>query len=1065
MALDVIITPASGLVDFQNSGISSATIQLDGTGNLNISASAGDIQIGDTASDVYIGDGVNNVDIVFEQSGEIRGLTGKTITLGQSDSFIAFAGDVTGDVTFTGKLVFPDNGTVPDNPTNEQYDYMTFGANGSISQVSGRGALMIASSDDSLILANGDVGRTFTSSNINVDPEDIFLLSDGAVRVKTDLQNGWGSENTYVFSGGYIEATTFTSTQATGTAPFTVSSTTVVSNLNADTVDGIQASSFLRSDASDTATGDITIAKSTAPTFTVKTTAGSSYDALIKIGGARTGSSSSDISKISFTNETSSAYTLGEISAMDPSANHASGNGKLVFRTSSGGTLSDKLVIPHTGNPTYDGNTLWHAGNDGASSGLDADLLDGQQGSYYTNASNINAGTLAIARGGTNSSATPTNGGVAYGTGSAYAFTSAGTSGQVLSSNGSAAPTWEDAGGGAFEYDNTSNIFSSSITSLSSRTTATHNFLAGTDAGQSITVGSNNNFIGNQAGYCNTTGSCNNFFGQCAGYCNTTGCYNNFIGRCAGYCNTTGTYNNFIGILAGFWNNTGSCNNFFGYRAGYCNTTGSCNNFFGRCAGHSNTTGVGNNFIGNSAGFCNTTGGYNNFFGSQAGYSNTTGCDNNFIGYRAGYCNTTGGCNNFFGYQAGRSNTTGRCNNFFGQCAGYSNTTGCGNNFIGSHAGRCNTTGSCNNFIGLCAGYSNTTGNNNNFFGQCAGNCNTTGTSNNFFGLQAGCYNTTGSNNNFIGYFTGYCNTTGTGNNFFGYSAGRSNTTGCCNNFIGLCAGYSNTSGNFNNFIGRCAGFCNTTGVDNNFFGNQAGCCNTTGGCNNFFGYLAGLHNTTGFSNNFFGNQAGLFNTSGGCNNFIGLWAGRNNTIGKWSNFFGYLAGYANTTGCNNTFIGYFAGRSNTTASNNIAIGCCSGYSTNGLDNLTTTSNRIVMGNNAHTNACIQIAWSVASDIRYKCVWGNVSHGRHFLRGVNPIEYSFKDKYTEEVTDTRRRYGFSAQEILALEGDNPVIVKNDNPDNLGITHDHLIPILVNAIKELDAENKSILARLDALENA
>jgi len=198
---DVIITPASGLIDFQNtSGISSATIQLDSNGNLSISAAAGDIEIGDTASDIFIGDGVANVDIVFEQSGEIRGLTGKTITLGQSDSFVAFAGTVTGDVTFTGKLVFPDNGTVPDNPTNEQYDYMTFGANGSISQVSGRGALMIASSDDSLILANGDVGRTFTSSNIDVDPENIFLLSDANVTVKTDLQSGFGSENTYTFA-------------------------------------------------------------------------------------------------------------------------------------------------------------------------------------------------------------------------------------------------------------------------------------------------------------------------------------------------------------------------------------------------------------------------------------------------------------------------------------------------------------------------------------------------------------------------------------------------------------------------------------------------------------------------------------------------------------------------------------------------------------------------------------------------------------------------------------------------------------------------------------------------
>jgi hypothetical protein len=53
-----------------------------------------------------------------------------------------------------------------------------------------------------------------------------------------------------------------------------------------------------------------------------------------------------------------------------------------------------------------------------------------------------NGSTIAINRGGTNGTATPTAGTVAYGTGTAYAFTAAGTSGQVLQSNGSSAPTW-----------------------------------------------------------------------------------------------------------------------------------------------------------------------------------------------------------------------------------------------------------------------------------------------------------------------------------------------------------------------------------------------------------------------------------------------------------------------------------------------------------------------------------------------------------------------------------------------------------------------------------------------
>lgn len=51
-------------------------------------------------------------------------------------------------------------------------------------------------------------------------------------------------------------------------------------------------------------------------------------------------------------------------------------------------------------------------------------------------------GQVAIGQGGTNGTATPVAGAVAYGTGTAYAFTAAGTSGQVLQSNGTSAPTW-----------------------------------------------------------------------------------------------------------------------------------------------------------------------------------------------------------------------------------------------------------------------------------------------------------------------------------------------------------------------------------------------------------------------------------------------------------------------------------------------------------------------------------------------------------------------------------------------------------------------------------------------
>jgi len=56
---------------------------------------------------------------------------------------------------------------------------------------------------------------------------------------------------------------------------------------------------------------------------------------------------------------------------------------------------------------------------------------------------------LSIAQGGTNSTATATNGGIGYGTGTAHAYTAAGTLGQVLTSAGAGTPTWSAAAAGS----------------------------------------------------------------------------------------------------------------------------------------------------------------------------------------------------------------------------------------------------------------------------------------------------------------------------------------------------------------------------------------------------------------------------------------------------------------------------------------------------------------------------------------------------------------------------------------------------------------------------------------
>lgn len=124
------------------------------------------------------------------------------------------------------------------------------------------------------------------------------------------------------------------------------------------------------------------------------------------------------------------------------------------------------------------------------------------------------------------------------------------------------------------------------------------------------------------------------------------------------------------------------------------------------------------------------------------------------------------------------------------------------------------------------------------------------------------------------------------------------------------------------------------------------------------------------------------------------------------------------------------------------------------------------MGNSSHVCALIQTAWTAVSDCRDKCIFGPVPHGRGFLQNITPIEYAFKDRDTDELKDIegKRRYGFSAQNVLEAEGENPVIVDSNDPEHLKLTSDHMIPVLVNAIKELSDEVDVLKSRLDTLEN-
>jgi hypothetical protein len=86
------------------------------------------------------------------------------------------------------------------------------------------------------------------------------------------------------------------------------------------------------------------------------------------------------------------------------------------------------------------------------------------------------------------------------------------------------------------------------------------------------------------------------------------------------------------------------------------------------------------------------------------------------------------------------------------------------------------------------------------------------------------------------------------------------------------------------------------------------------------------------------------------------------------------------------------------------------------------------------------------------------------VQQLNPVSYNFKKSREDDTPHGNKRYGFLAQDILALEGDDNVIIDNEQVDHLKYQGESLVPVLVKAIQELSAKNDALEARLAALES-
>ncbi|PCJ98195.1 MAG: hypothetical protein COA45_08585 [Zetaproteobacteria bacterium] len=455
-----------------------------------------------------------------------------------------------------------------------------------------------------------------------------------------------------------------------------------------------------------------------------------------------------------------------------------------------------------------------------------------------------------------------------------------------------------------------------------------------------------------------------------------------------------------------------------------------------------------NMFMGSNAGAAIASGGQSNIFiGESAGESTTTGDDNVAIGYRALRTNVGKTQNTAIGFEAMRyadSTTSGTSAN--NTAVGYyalhgnsiaANNTGTGNTAIGSRTLTNVTSGNDNTSLGDNSGSIVTTGDDNVMIGKSSGSNIITASDN--IAIGSGALSEAGDNsgNTAIGHNAGGGNgatTAITTSTLLGYFAGKSGTganlTVSASTLLGYNAGGGGNPGakTITNsvFIGSNAGTPSTaetlTATDMVAIGNDVLTGNSTVTQGVVIGYQAG-----------------------------NLLNGNNNTM------IGYQAGDSVTTGTDNILIGHSADTPLATTSNHLNIG--------GLIYGDLAGGEVGIGTAAPDSAL-----HVVGDIRFTGVLIDISDKR-LKTDIKPLSdtgtlldkldqitgYSFRMK---NDTKGQIEYGVMAQEIERVF---PELVQtaDDEMGTKSVSYLGLIAPMIEATKELKAENDALKAKIDA----
>jgi hypothetical protein len=333
-------------------------------------------------------------------------------------------------------------------------------------------------------------------------------------------------------------------------------------------------------------------------------------------------------------------------------------------------------------------------------------------------------------------------------------------------------------------------------------------------------------------------------------------------------------------------------------------------------------------------------------------------------------------------------------------------------------------------------------------------------------GLGAGSVAT----NTAVGTSVLQANTTGSNNTAVGYQAGYTQTGSNCNAnvYIGYKAGYTtNGVASLNLFAGTYAGYSNTTGTGNTYVG---------GGYN----YGAGYYMTTGSKNtilgSYNGNQGGLDIRTSDNNIVLSDGDGNPRQVINSSAYFGFnTSDYSNSNGSVGYVYAYSGGSANivtTYTSSVVNKGSIFEYRRTGRTNVrcaqfslqenssaqgevqvySSAANADVSGGVVLSNGAT--SWSAVSDETKKDIIEPIENGLAKIATLRAVI----GKYKNEPEGIRRSF-LIAQDVQAVlpEAVSPITDITDNTTALGLAYSDVIPLLVAAIKELNAKFDAYVA--------